>query len=317
VCGRLRKAAGPGIGPQRCPPIENGTGASNIVIIIGCGYIGRLLGARLAAGGASVTGVVRSADSAALLPPLGVKALALDLLHDPLDAIDTAGADIYHLAPPPATGREDPLTARLIDHFAARGQPRRLVYVGTTGIYGDCGGEWVDETRTPRPAADRALRRWDAEERLRAWRAAGGAELVILRVAGIYACDRLPLERIRSGQPVVNVEEAPWSNRIHAEDLVEICMAAMARAPDGAVYNVCDGHPSTMTDYFLRVAEAAGLAPPPQIPLAQAPGKVSAGMLSYLRESRRLSNRKLLEELGVRLRYPTLAAGLADCFAEG
>ncbi len=283
-------------------------------IILGCGYIGRLLGARLAAGGVGVTGVVRSAESAAQLPAVGVQALQLDLLQDPPNALETADADLFHLAPPPGEGREDPLTGRLIDAFAARGQPRRLVYIGTTGVYGDCGGEWVDETRAPRPMADRALRRWDAEERLRAWSRDTGAELVILRVAGIYACDRLPLARIRSGQPVVSAAEAPWSNRIHADDLVEICIAAMDAAPAGALYNVCDGHPTTMTDYFLGIAAAAGLVPPPQIPLADAPGRVSAGMLSYLRESRRLSNRKLLSELGVRLRYPTLAAGLAGCF---
>jgi nucleoside-diphosphate-sugar epimerase len=283
-------------------------------IIIGCGFIGRLLGTRLAATGASVVGVVRSGESAAPLPALGIRPLQLDLLSAPLDALDTAGAEVYHLAPPPGEGRDDPLTARLIEAFAAQGQPRRLVYVGTTGVYGDCHGEWVDETRAPKPVAERSLRRWDAETRLRAWSAASGAELVILRVAGIYACDRLPLARIRSGQPVVSLDEAPWSNRIHADDLVEICLAAMTRAPAGALYNVCDGHPSTMTDYFLRIAEAAGLAAPPQIPLAEAPGKVSPGMLSYLRESRRLSNRKLLEELGVRLRYPTLADGLAACF---
>ena len=284
------------------------------MIIIGCGYIGRQLGARLAAQGVPVTGVVRSADSAALLPPLGIRAVRLELPGDWPTALDTAGADVFHLAPPPGEGQEDPLTASLIDAFAAHGQPRRLVYVGTTGIYGDCGGDWVDETRTPRPEADRALRRWDAEQRLRAWSRDTGAGLVILRVAGIYACDRLPLARITSGQPVVSAAEAPWSNRIHAADLVEVCIAAMARAPSGAVYNVCDGHPSTMTDYFLRIADAAGLPPPAQIPLAEAPGKVSAGMLSYLRESRRLSNRRLLEELGVTLRYPTLDSGLADCF---
>jgi nucleoside-diphosphate-sugar epimerase len=284
------------------------------VIIIGCGYIGRLLGRKLVADGAAVTGVVRSAESAALLPPLGIAPLRLDLLQDPPARLATAHADVFHLAPPPGAGREDPLTARLIDAFAAQGQPRRVVYVGTTGVYGDCRGEWVDETRRPAPTADRALRRWDAEERLRAWSAATGGELVILRVAGIYACDRLPIARIESGQPVVSAAEAPWSNRIHAADLVDICVAAMERAPTGAVYNVCDGEPSTMTDYFLRVAAAAGLPAPPQIPLAEAPDKVSAGMLSYLRESRRLSNLKLIRELGVALRYPNLEAGLAGCF---
>jgi nucleoside-diphosphate-sugar epimerase len=285
-----------------------------MVIIIGCGYIGRLLGARLATQGVPVAGVVRSAGSAALLPPLGIQPVQLDLLDAASELPDTAGADVYHLAPPPSEGEEDPVTAALIEAFAARGQPRRLVYVGTTGVYGDCAGAWVDETHRPQPQAGRALRRWDAEERLRAWSRVTGVDLVILRVAGIYACDRLPLARIRSAQPVVNAAEAPWSNRIHATDLVDICLTAMTRAPTGAVYNVCDGHPTTMTDYFLRVAHAAGLAPPPQIPLAQAPGQVSAGMLSYLRESRRLSNRRLLTELGVRLRYPTLADGLADCF---
>jgi nucleoside-diphosphate-sugar epimerase len=284
------------------------------LIIIGCGYIGRKLGARLASSGEPVVGVVRSDASAELLAPLGIQARRLDLLTDVPDSLETAGADVFHLAPPPAEGSTDPMTARLVDAFAAQGQPRRVVYVGTTGVYGDCAGAWVDESWTPQPVAERSLRRWDAEQRLRAWSRETGGELVILRVAGIYACDRLPLARIRSGQPVVSLDEAPWSNRIHAEDLVEVCIAAMNRAPAAGVYNVCDGHPSTMTDYFLRVAEAAGLAPPPQIPLAQAPGQVSAGMLSYLRESRRLRNRKLVDELGVQLRYPTLADGLRDCF---
>jgi nucleoside-diphosphate-sugar epimerase len=287
-----------------------------MVIIIGCGYIGRLLGARLVAQGVPVAGVVRSAASAALLPPLGIRPVQMDLLDDATDLPDTVDADVYHLAPPPGEGEEDPVTGALIEAFAARGQPRRLVYVGTTGVYGDCAGDWVDETRTPQPRAGRALRRWDAEERLRAWSRETGVDLGILRVAGIYACDRLPLARISSGEPVVSAAEAPWSNRIHAADLVEVCLAAMARAPAGAVYNVCDGHPTTMTDYFLRVAAAAGLSAPPQIPLAEAPGRVSAGMLSYLRESRRLSNRRLLTELGVSLRYPSLADGLADCFPD-
>jgi nucleoside-diphosphate-sugar epimerase len=207
--------------------------------------------------------------------------------------------------------------ARLLDLFARRGNPARLVYISTTGVYGDCDGAWVDETRAVCPRAERSLRRWDAEQQLRRWSSESGAELVILRVAGIYACDRLPIERIRSAQPVVKVDEAPWSNRIHVEDLVEVCLAAMERAPNGGLYNVCDGDPSTMTDYFCRIADAAGLPRPPQIPLAEAPGQVSAGMLSYLRESRRLSNRRMLDELGVRLRFPTLADGLAACFPAG
>jgi nucleoside-diphosphate-sugar epimerase len=110
----------------------------------------------------------------------------------------------------------------------------------------------------------------------------------------------------------VRPEEAPFTNRIHVVDLVAALEAAMERAPSGGLYNACDGHPSTMTDYFLAVAGAAGLPPPPLIPLAEASGQLSEGMLSYLAESRRLSNRRLIEGLGLSLRYPTLADGLRE-----
>lgn len=286
------------------------------MIIIGCGYLGRLVGQVLLERGDSVTGVVRSEQSAQALGALGIDAVRLDLERGQLDSLHCAGEQVFHFAPPPAHGDRDPATGRLLESFARQGHPRRLVYVSTTGVYGDCAGAWVDEDWPGRPRADRALRRWDAEQRLRRWRDDSGAELVVLRVAGIYACDRLPLERIRSAQPVVSVDEAPWSNRIHVDDLVSVCIAAMDRAPNGGLYNVCDGHPSTMTDYFCRVADAAGLPRPPEIPLADAPGQVSAGMLSYLRESRRLSNRRMLDELGLTLRYPTLSEGLAACFGD-
>jgi len=295
------------------------------MIIIGCGYVGRLVASALLDQGEAVTGVVRGEESARAIAALGAEALRLDLEQDDLDVLcragraakHSAGERMFHFAPPPGQGVEDPGTARLLDFFARRGNPRRLVYISTTGVYGDCDGAWVDETRPVNPRAERSLRRWDAEQQLRRWSRASAAELVILRVAGIYACDRLPIERIRSAQPVVEVDEAPWSNRIHADDLVEVCLAAMDRGPNGGLYNVCDGDPSTMTDYFCRIADAAGLPRPPQIPLAEAPGQVSAGMLSYLRESRRLSNRRMLDELGVRLRFPTLADGLDACFRAG
>jgi len=287
------------------------------MIIVGCGYIGRAVARAYIARGESVVGIVRSAGSAAAVEATGARALQLDLDRDPPEAVAglaTAGEQVFHFAPPPGEGEQDPLTARLVELFEHNGPPRRVVYIGTTGVYGDCGGDWVDEDRPVQPLAPRAKRRWDAEQRLRAWSAASGGELVILRVAGIYACDRLPLTRIESGQPVVQADQAPWTNRIHAEDLVAVCIAAMERASTGGLYNVCDGHPSTMTDYFCRVADAAGLPRPPQIPLAEAPGQVSAGMLSYLAESRRLSNRRMVEELRLSLRYPDLEAGLAACF---
>jgi nucleoside-diphosphate-sugar epimerase len=287
------------------------------MLILGCGYLGQALSRHYTALGIPVIGVARSATTASAVEATGARSLQLDLSKDDLSALAPAGEQVFHLAPPPSDADGDPLTKHLLEEFQIHGNPRRLVYASTTGVYGDCGGEWVDETRAPRPLAGRAKRRWDAEERLRAWSNESHAELVILRVAGIYACDRLPLERIRSGLPVVKADEAPWSNRIHAADLLDVCLTAMDRAPAGAVYNVCDGNPSTMSDYFFRVADAAGLPRPPELALAEADGKVSAGMLSYLKESRRLSNRRMIDELGLTLRYPSLNQGLRDCFPRG
>lgn len=203
-----------------------------------------------------------------------------------------------------------------MQHFLAALAPdrvRRIVYISTTGVYGDCGGDWVDETRPANPQVDRAFRRHDAEQQLQAWHAAGGGELVILRVAGIYGPGKLPLERLQRQTPMVAAEEAPWTNRIHIDDLVQVCEAAMARAPDGAVYNVSDGNPGNMRDYFDRVADLFELPRAPLVRLADADGRLSSGLLSYLGESRRLDNRRMLDELGVSLRYPTLQDGLAAC----
>ena len=279
-------------------------------VIVGCGYVGTRLAGKYLAMGEPVLGLVRSASGAARLAEAGVPGVQADLAARDLGGLDLGGARVFHLAPPPGRGTADLHSRRLVESFATAGHPSRLVYVSTTGVYGDCGGAWVDETWPAAPAVDRALRRWDAEQTLRRWSEETGGELVILRVAGIYGPDRLPLERIRRGLPLVREEEAPYSNRIHVTDLVSALEAAMERGEPGAVYNACDGHPTTMTDYFLRVADAAGLPRPPLITLAEAADQLSEGMLSYLGESRRLSNRKLREGLGVVLLYPTLSHGL-------
>ncbi|WP_295390087.1 SDR family oxidoreductase [uncultured Thiodictyon sp.] len=283
------------------------------IIIVGCGYVGTRLARQYLGLGQSVLGVVRTQAGVERLAAAGIAARRADLAGEGLDALPLDGALVFHLAPPPDQGREDSRTRRLVEAFTRAGQPQRLVYISTTGVYGDCGGAWVDESWPARPGVDRSYRRWDAEETLRRWSDASGGELAILRVAGIYGPGRLPLERIRQGVPMVRAEDSPFSNRIHVDDLVAACMLAMERGQSGAVYNACDDSPSSMTDYFLAIADAAGLPRPPLIPLAQAQGQVSAAMLSYLTESRRLSNRKLREELGLILRYPSLADGLPSC----
>lgn len=284
------------------------------LLILGCGYLGERLARQYLDAGRTVTGLTRTEAGLARLARAGIPGRRFDLSGDWPPDLSFAGVELFHLVPPPDSGAADPLTHRLVEGFAQAGTPRRIVYVGTTGVYGDCQGAWIDENHPPNPTADRSRRRWDAEQTLRAWRDRGGGELVILRVAGIYGPGRLPLERLRAGTPMVRPEESPYTNRIHVDDLATVCRAAMARGGDGAVYNACDGHPGTMTEYFLQVAAAAGLPPPPLIPLAAAPGQVSAGMLSYLAESRRLSNRRLLDDLGVTFRYPTLDDGLAALF---
>jgi len=284
------------------------------VLIVGCGYVGRRVAALHLARGEPVVGLVRGAASAQALERDGIAAIGTDLDGSPAD-LPTRGERVYYFAPPPESGTTDPRLAAFLAGLARSGQPRRIVYIGTTGIYGDCHGEWVDESRPANPSVDRAHRRWDAECRLRDWSATTGGELVVLRVAGIYGPGRLPLERLRRGLPMVPEDEAPWTNRIHADDLAAVCVAAMDRAPSGAVYNVSDGHPGNMADYFNRVADLAGLPRPPVIRLADADGRLSEGLLSYLRESRRLDNRRMLHELGVALRYPTLYAGLPACLA--
>ncbi len=283
------------------------------MLIIGCGYMGCLVGAEYLARGEAVTGVVRSAASAQRLRKLGIGALQADLDAASAPTLPSRGEALFYFAPPPATGSTDPRLRRVLAGFAVGGQPRRIVYISTTGVYGDCEGAWVDEGWPVHPQTARARRRVDAELALAEWADVSGGELVILRVAGIYGPGKLPLERLRQGQPVVRASESPFTNRIHAEDLVQVCLAAMARGARGRVYHACDGHPGTMAEYFRLLAEEAGLASPPEIPIAEAGERLSPGMLSYMRESRRLSNRRMVEELGVILKYPNLRLGLAAC----
>ena len=282
-------------------------------LIIGCGYLGRRVAQAWQAADRTVTGVVRTPASAEALRGVGIEALLADLDRPPLPPLPLAGSALFLFVPPPAEGEQDSRVAALLRACVGDQRPARMVYLSTTGVYGDCAGAWVDEQRPVAPQVPRALRRWDAEQRLRQWARATGGDLVILRVAGIYGPGKLPLARLRRGEPMIGEAQAPYSNRIHVDDLVQVCLAAMARGRPGAVYNVSDGHPTTMTDYFNRVADLAGLPRPPLIDLEQAAGALSPGMLSSLRESRRLDNRRLREELGVTLRYPTLAQGLPAC----
>ncbi len=286
------------------------------MLIIGCGDVGRSIARRYLRSGTIVTGIVRSEASVDSLKLQGIQAMCVDLDQDPLPPLPSRGEKVFYFAPPPAQGATDPRVRRVLEVFRRDGPLRRLVYISTTGVYGDCRGEWVDEKRPVNPGVDRARRRLDAENQFREWSRESGAELVILRVAGIYGPNRLPLARIRQGLPLVRAEDAPFTNRIHEHDLVQVCVAAMERPVAGESFNVSDGHPGTMAEYFDAIADLAGLPRPPKIPLAAAEEHLSAGMLSYMRESRRLDNRKMLDQLAIELRYPSLEQGGPACFVK-
>jgi len=191
----------------------------------------------------------------------------------------------------------------------------RWVYVSTTGVYGDCGGAQFDETRAVQPANARAVRRVDAERRFRsptAWRTADAA---LLRVPGIYAHDRLPIERLHKGLPALAPADDVYTNHIHADDLARIAWRAVLRGRAGRVVHAVDDTDLRMGDYFDRVADAFGLPRPPRVDRQTLTGLVTPMMLSFMSESRRLENRRLKRELGVRLRFPDVEATLRDCLS--
>ena len=284
------------------------------VTIIGCGDIGTRLAVAYQKSDFDVTGWVATDESVGRLQQQGIGALQINLDQTSPQAGSLAGELLFYFVPPPASGVEDGRVRRLIASLDQAEPPLKVVYLSTSGVYGDCQGAWVDETRQPRPTVDRAKRRLDAEQQWQAWSQQRGVPLVILRVAGIYGPGKLPVERLRKGLPMVVEADSPITNHIHSLDLVEIAATAMERGRDGAIFNVCDGQPESMTRYFNRVADYLELPRPPQISMQEARQQLSPGMLSYLAESRRLSNRKLLEELGVVLRYPELEQGLPACF---
>jgi nucleoside-diphosphate-sugar epimerase len=233
-----------------------------------------------------------------------------------MDALAAAAdrAAIAYLAPPPETGASDP---RLERFLAALGgaRPTVLLYISTTGVYGDTGGGMVTESSPVAPANDRSRRRVAAEGAAQGWCATRGVRCVVLRVPGIYGPHRLPLERLQRGEPALRPEDAGPGNRIHVDDLASACQAALERPVNG-VFNVTDGNPASTTEFVQRTAALAGLPPPPLVALADAAGRISPGMLAFLRESRRVDNRRMLEELHVTPRYAQLDDGIAASLAE-
>ena len=294
------------------------------LLIVGCGDVGQRVARQLQAPGAAaprlrVLALTSSPDRVEGLRAQGITPLLGNLDNAAtLRRLSGVATRVMHLAPPPGEGAgsdswwRDPRTVALARALRLRSLPVSLVYASTSGVYGDCQGALVPETRALAPATPRAQRRVNAERAVRHLGRAG-VRASILRIPGIYAPDRAggtPEARLRKGTPVLVAEDDVYTNHIHADDLARACLRALWKGRPQRIYNVSDQSHLKMGDYFDLAADLYGLPRPPRLPRSTAQNELPVVLLSFMSESRRLDNRRMLQELGLRLRYPTVAEGL-------
>lgn len=283
------------------------------ILIIGSGDVARRILPHLA-GRYRVFALLRNAARAKDWRADGVQPLIADLDERcSLDRIAGMADVVLHLAPPPNQGLVDLRTKHLLAALGkGKSLPRRLIYVSTTGVYGDCGGALIDETRRLNAESPRAARRIDAEQTLRAWGRRNGVKVSILRAPGIYAADRLPLERLEKGLPALLAADDVFTNHIHAEDLAAACVAAIRHGAANRAYNAVDDSDLKMADYFDQVADAFACPRAPRLSRTAAAALLSPMQMSFMRESRRIANRRIKQELKLRLAFPSVSDGIAD-----
>ena len=289
------------------------------VLIVGCGDVGLRAAQSLGSGRrARLLALSSSAERAPALRAAGITPLRGNL-DEALSLRRLAGVAtrVLHLAPPPsqelADWRLDPRTRALVRALAQRSAPRALVYGSTTGVYGDRAGAWTSESVPAAPRTPRALRRADAEASVRWLGRALGVRSSVLRIPGIYANDReggTPRDRLQRGTPVLRAEDDVYTAHIHADDLGRACALALWRGKAQRVFNVVDDSVLKMGDYFDLAADVYGLPRPPRVARDAAGDQLPLVLLSFMSESRRLRNRRLKDELRLRLRYPTVNEGL-------
>ncbi len=284
------------------------------VVIAGCGDIGQRVAKIWKNQGKSVFGLARSEDTLNTLRQQHILAVTADL--DKIESLNelkgrlSKDSLLYYFAPPPVKGVKDTRMANFLQNMDSEHLPHHIIYISTSGVYGDQQGRLINEQTPVNPQVDRAKRRYHAEQQLQNWTTKYAVALTILRVGGIYGPGRLPLQRLKDEVPMLHENLAPLTNRIHADDLAQICVAAANQNAAGQIYNVSDGSNSNMTEYFNTIADACGLKRPPLVDWDEAEKKISKGMLSYLRESRKMDNSNMMNELEIELIYPTLKDGL-------
>jgi nucleoside-diphosphate-sugar epimerase len=283
------------------------------VLLIGCGDVA-LRTADLLRSRARLYGLTRRPDDVHRLRAHGIVPIIGDLDRlATLSRLRAAPFAVLHFAPPPSEGRDDPRTQKLVAALArARSIPQRFVYISTSGVYGDCAGAQVSEMRPRRAQTPRGRRRVAAEDRLRHWATRSGVSLSILRAPGIYAATRLPLDRLKQGTPALAFDDDIFTNHIHADDLARATVAALFRGWPNRAYNITDDAQMKMGGWFDAVADAFHLPRPPRVSWEEAEQRIAPILLSFMSESRRLSNTRMKRELRVRLKYPTPQTLLAE-----
>mgnify|MGYP002132400691 CR=1 FL=1 len=283
------------------------------LLIVGCGDVGQRVAQRLA-GRITVRALTSTPSRVLPLRQLGLTPLPGDL-DAPRSLARLAGiaTRVLHLAPPPTEGWADPRTRALNAALRLRSLPASYVYGSTSGVYGDCQGGWVPETHALAPQTPRAQRRVQAEYAMRFWGRSSGVRVSVLRIPGIYAPDReggTPQTRLAKGTPVLMPAEDVYTNHIHADDLARACWRALWLGLPQRLYNVSDHSELKMGDYFDLAADLFGLPRPPRVSRSSAREQLPVMLLSFMDESRRLVNTRMVQELRLPLRYPTVHTGL-------
>lgn len=282
------------------------------VFIAGCGYIGTRIAHSFLESGAEVTCMVRSTEHAAQLKSSGFTAIdaALDE-PESLPTLKLSDKILFYLVPPPGGGVTDTRARNFIAHISQAERPAKIIYMSATSVYSEVDGTVITEESATNPNSAMGKRRLDAENVFLRYGADYNVSVVILRVSGIYGPGRLPLMQISQGQPLLRENESGPSNRIHADDLAAICVKAAEKAVDGDIFNISDGHPSSMTSYFNACADTLKYPRQPQVTRDEARLVMSPLMFSYVNTSRIIDNSKMLRQLDIQLRYKTFSEGLA------
>ncbi len=279
--------------------------------LIGCGDIGFRIAKELLKQNFRVQATIHFKEGAVVPQSAGIETIIANFdYQEDVPDVSLHGQKVFYTMPPQGGGSSDYRMLNFCRKLSPDNCPARLVYLSTSGVYGDCGEQLVTEETPVNPQTSRAKRRVSAENQLREQAETLGFDLIILRVTGIYGPGRLPISQLKKGHEVLRPEDAPRTNRIHSVDLLRICLAAMEKGENGDIFNVCDGEQSSMSHYFMAVAKLYDLPQPKQLSWAEAEQVMNPLTFSFLKESRRMSNRKMLEKLDIELLYPTLEAGL-------